>query len=123
MPDGVDRSGLRLAELVAALSLASDLGLGQPMEHLVRSCRLGLRLAESVGLSEEERAVVYYVALLGWVGCHAQSHEQAAWFGDEIALKADRYEVDMVGRARASFVLRHVGAGGSPLHRARMLPR
>ena len=122
MPDGVDRSGLRLAELVAALSLASDLGLGQPMEHLVRSCRLGLRLAESVGLSEEERAVVYYVALLGWVGCHAQSHEQAAWFGDEIALKADRYEVDMVGRARASFVLRHVGAGGSPLHRARMLP-
>ena len=28
----------------------------------------------------------------------------------------------MVGRARASFVLRHVGAGGSPLHRARMLP-
>ena len=114
MPDGVDRSGFRLAELVAALSLASDLGLGQPMEHLVRSCRLGLRLAESVGLSEEERAVVYYVALLGWVGCHAQSHEQAAWFGDEIALKADRYEVDMVGRARASFVLRHVGAGGSP---------
>ena len=40
---------------------------------------------------------------------------------DEIALKADRYEVDMVGRARARFVLRHVGAGGSPLHRARML--
>jgi HD-GYP domain-containing protein (c-di-GMP phosphodiesterase class II) len=120
--DGNDRSGLRLAELVAALSLASDLGLGQPMEHLVRSCRLGLRLAESVGLSEEERAVVYYVALLGWVGCHAESHEQAAWFGDEIEMKADRYEVDMVGLARASFVLRHVGAGRSPVRRAGMLP-
>jgi HD-GYP domain-containing protein (c-di-GMP phosphodiesterase class II) len=113
---------MRLAELVAAVSLASDLGLGQPMEHLLRSCRLGLRLAESVRLSEEERAVVYYVALLGWVGCHAESHEQAAWFGDEIAMKADRYEVDMVGRAGASFVLRHVGSGGSPLRRARMLP-
>jgi len=111
-----------LAELVAAVSLASDLGLGQPMGHLVRSCRLGLRLADSVGLSEEERAVVYYVALLGWVGCHAESHEQAAWFGDDIALKADRYEVDMAGRAGMSFVLRHVGAGGSPLRRARMLP-
>ena len=122
MGDGVDGSGLRLAELVAAVSLASDLGLGQPMEHLLRSCRLGLRLAESVGLSEDERAVVYYVALLGWVGCHAESHEQAAWFGDDIALKADRYEVDMVGRAGVSFVLRHVGAGSSPLRRARMLP-
>ncbi len=122
MSDRVDCSGLRLAELVAAVSLASDLGLGQPMEHLLRSCRLGLRLAENVRLSEEERAVVYYVALLGWVGCHAESHEQAAWFGDEIAMKADRYEVDMVGRAGASFVLRHVGSGGSRLRRARMLP-
>jgi hypothetical protein len=27
-------SGLRLAELVAAFSLATDLGLGQPMEHV-----------------------------------------------------------------------------------------
>jgi hypothetical protein len=88
----------------------------------VRSCRLGLRVAGSVGLSEQERAVVYYVALLGWVGCHAESHEQAAWFGDEIAMKADRYEVDMVGRAGMSFVLRHVGGGGSPIRRARMLP-
>lgn len=122
MGNGIDSSGLRLAELVAAVSLASDLGLGQPMEHLLRSCRLGLRLAGSVGLSEDERAIVYYVALLGWVGCHAESHEQAAWFGDEIAMKADRYEVDMAGRAGASFVLRHVGAGGSPLRRARMLP-
>ena len=122
MGSGVDRSGLRLAELVAAVSLASDLGLGQPMGHLLRSCQLGLRLAESAGLSEDERAVVYYVALLGWVGCHAESHEQAAWFGDEIAMKADRYEVDMAGRAGASFVLRHVGAGGSPWRRARMLP-
>ena len=111
-----------MAELVAAVSLASDLGLGQPMGHLVRSCRLGLRLAGSVGLSEQERAVVYYVALLGWVGCHAESHEQAAWFGDEIAMKADRYEVDMVGRAGISFVLRHVGGGSSPVRRARMLP-
>ena len=37
-------------------------------------------------------------------------------------MKADRYEVDMVGRAGVSFVLRHVGAGGSPVRRVRMLP-
>jgi hypothetical protein len=28
--------GVRLAELVAALSLATDLGLGQPQEHIIR---------------------------------------------------------------------------------------
>lgn len=41
---------LRLAELIAAMSLATDLGLGQPMEHVVRSCLVGLRLAELHGL-------------------------------------------------------------------------
>src|ERR1700733_9000673 len=90
-----EREELRLAELVAALSLAVDLGLGQPMEHLLRSCLIALRLADQIGLDEQERAVVYYVALLGWVGCHADGHEQAIWFGDDIVLKADRFPVDM----------------------------
>jgi len=118
----VDEGGeLRLAELVAALSLAVDLGLGQPMEHLLRSCRIALRLADEVGLDEQERAVVYYVALLGWVGCHADGHEQARWFGDDIALKADRFPVDMIGAARAGFVLRHLGGDGGLVHRTRLL--
>ena len=115
------REELRLAELVAALSLAVDLGLGQPMEHLLRSCLIALRLADQIGLDEQERAVVYYVALLGWVGCHADAHEQAIWFGDDIVLKADRFPVDMIGAARTSFLLRHVGNKGSLANRARLL--
>jgi hypothetical protein len=55
---------VRLAELVAALSLGIDLGFGQPMEHVLRQCMIALRLAECVGLKEEERSVVYYTALL-----------------------------------------------------------
>ncbi|MHB8689767.1 MAG: HD domain-containing phosphohydrolase [Solirubrobacteraceae bacterium] len=116
-----ERGNVRLAELVAALSLAVDLGLGQPMEHLLRSCLIAVRLAEGVGLGSGERAVVYYVALLEWVGCHADAHEQAAWFGDDIALKADRFLVDMTPIAKARFALGHVGAGGTPRHRARLL--
>src|ERR671926_1470187 len=112
---------VRLAELVASLSLATDLGLGQPMEHIVRSCVLGLRIAEDVGLDESDRAVVYYVALLAWLGCHADSHEQAAWFGDDIAVRRDKHESDLAGPAVAAFVLRHVGAGEGPLRRARLL--
>jgi hypothetical protein len=41
-------SDVRLAELVASMSLATDLGLGQPMEHVLRSCVLGLRIAEDI---------------------------------------------------------------------------
>lgn len=112
------RENVRLAEIVASMSLATDLGLGQPMEHVMRSCIVGLRLADLLELEDSERAVVYYVALLAWVGCHADSHEQAAWFGDDIALRADRHEADLVGLPAAKFVIGHVGRGRPPLRRA-----
>jgi HD-GYP domain-containing protein (c-di-GMP phosphodiesterase class II) len=109
-------SDVRLAELIASISLATDLGLGQPMEHVLRSCILGLRIAEDLELEESERAVVYYVALLAWLGCHADAHEQFAWFGDDIALRADRHFADGVGRR---FLIGHVGRGEAPVRRVR----
>lgn len=33
MAPGADQGGVRISELVATLSYAADLGLGQPMEH------------------------------------------------------------------------------------------
>lgn len=112
-------SGACLAELIAALSLGTDLGLGQPMEHVLRQCVLALGLGERLGLAESERLVVYYVALLAWVGCHADSYEQARWFGDDIAARADVYTSDLVGVNQARFVMRNVGAGGTRARRAR----
>ena len=94
-----DRTHARLAELVAALSLGIDLGFGQPMEHVLRQCLIALRLAERLGLDEEERAVVYYTALLINVGCHSDAHEQAKWFGDDIAMKAVKYDHELRERA------------------------
>src|SRR6266568_6266100 len=85
--DNSEYSRVRLAEVVAALSLGIDLGFGQPMEHVLRQCLIALRLAERAGLAEQERTVVYYTALLVNVGCHSDAHEQAKWFGDDIALK------------------------------------
>jgi HD-GYP domain-containing protein (c-di-GMP phosphodiesterase class II) len=108
-------SEVRLAELVGSMSLATDLGLGQPMEHVLRSCVLGLRIAEDLQLGESERAVVYYVALLAWLGCHADAHEQSAWFGDDIELRADKHLADSVD---TRFILSHVGRGEPPPRRA-----
>jgi HD-GYP domain-containing protein (c-di-GMP phosphodiesterase class II) len=115
-----DRVRVRLAELVAALSLGVDLGFGQPMEHVLRQCLIALRLAERVGLDEEERAVVYYTALLVNVGCHTDAHEQAKWFGDDIALKSGKYDHEFPSLRAAAATVRMLGSGNPPLHRFRL---
>ena len=109
---------VRLAEIVAMLSLATDLGYGQPMEHVQRSCMLALKLGERLGLDDVERAVVYYVGLLACVGCYADAHEQARWFGDDIALKGDMYDVDFAGMPMMAFMMRHVAHEDPPAKRA-----
>jgi len=112
------RSGVRLAELLAVLSLASDLGMGQPMEHVLRQCLISLRLAQRLGLDEADREVVYYAALIAWVGCHVDAYEQAKWFGDDMALKADIRRTDFhTAAAGPIFMLRHLGAGRPLLER------
>ncbi len=119
MADG-DGRGLRLAELVAAFSLGTDLGMGQPMEHVLRSWRIAAALGAHIGLDDAERVALYYVALLAWVGCVADAYEVATWFGDDIAFRADSYEVDLAGLPMLGFMLRHVGAGSPALHRLRL---
>src|SRR3954447_6727429 len=94
---------VRLAELIAMLSLGTDLGMGQPMEHVMRQSLIALRLAERLGLDATTRSIVYYVGLLGWVGCHVDAYEQAKWFGDDLALKAESRRVDMAGIAMRMF--------------------
>ncbi|MFC1405564.1 MULTISPECIES: HD domain-containing phosphohydrolase [Streptacidiphilus] len=109
-------SRVRLAELLAVLSLGADLGMGQPMEHVLRQCLVALRLAGELGLDEEDREVVYYGSLVSWVGCHVDAYEQAKWFGDDTVLKADFRRTDFSGPvAEARFMLRHLGGGGPTL--------
>jgi HD-GYP domain-containing protein (c-di-GMP phosphodiesterase class II) len=115
-----DRAHVRLAELVSALSLGIDLGFGQPMEHVLRQCLIALRLAEGMGLDERQRAVVYYTALLVNVGCHTDAHEQAKWFGDDIAVKAIKYDHEPRGLRMAAAGMRFLGSGHAPLHRFRL---
>lgn len=113
-------SGVRLADLVAAFSLATDLGLGQPMDHVLRSWRIAAALGGHVGVEDDGRGALYYVVALAWVGCVADTPEVAALFGDDIAFRADSYDVDFSGLPMLGFMLRHVGAGSPALRRIRL---
>src|SRR6476469_5421463 len=111
---------VRLAELLAALSLGIDLGFSQPMEHVLRQCLIALRLADLVDLDDADREAVYYAALLVNVGCHTDAHEQARWFGDDIAMKATKYEHEPFSAGDMAAMLRLLGSGSTPLHRVRV---
>jgi HD-GYP domain-containing protein (c-di-GMP phosphodiesterase class II) len=115
--------GVRLAELVAALSLATDLGLGQPQQHIIRQTLIALRIAELEGLSDDERAAIFYVSLLAWVGCVADAHEMGKWFGDDLTVRADSYLVDMTGLPMMRFMIGHVASGSSAIRRFTMIGR
>ena len=109
-------SGVTLAELLAAFSLATDLGLGQPMEHLLRSWQIASRLGRHVGLPADQQPTLFHVAMLSWVGCVADGPEVTASFGDDIAFRADSYEADLGGLPGMAFFLGHAGRG-QPLPR------
>jgi HD-GYP domain-containing protein (c-di-GMP phosphodiesterase class II)/DNA-binding CsgD family transcriptional regulator len=113
MPDHESQSPpLRRAELVAALSLATDLGTGQPLNHALRACVLATHLGGELGLDEAELHTVYYVALLRSAGCVADAHVVASRFGDEITANAAISLIDPADvRAMLGLILRQAGAG------------
>jgi len=81
-------ASVRLAELVGALSLATDLGSGQPLERGIRACLVATALADRMRLSASERVDVFYLPLLAMLGCTAESRAAADVFGDELAFGA-----------------------------------
>jgi hypothetical protein len=100
---------VRLSELVAVLSFASDFGLGQPMEHVLRSCLISLRLAERLGLDPRERCETYWVTLLATV-CTGESFELAQMFGSEVAFRSGIYHV---GPSQLAQMAHSLGLAGS----------
>src|SRR3954468_2254804 len=119
MPDAP--ATVRLAEVLAALSLATDAGNGFPLEKSLRTAVIAVRLGERAGLPAATLADTYYVALLRSIGCTAFSHETAALLGgDDIAFHGV-YDRLHPGRPAAFVreVVTGMGAWAPPVMRAR----
>jgi HD-GYP domain-containing protein (c-di-GMP phosphodiesterase class II) len=111
VPERADQP-VRAAELVGAISLATDLGTGQPLEHALRTAVLAVRLGELAGASPAELSDTYYVALLHGSGCTSNSHEAAQIFGDDIAHRAAFFLIDPADPTQVlGFYREHLGVG------------
>lgn len=93
---------VRRADFLMALAYATDLATGHSRDFALRSCVLGVRIAEVAGLNAEMRRGVWHQALLRYIGCNADTHLLSAAFGDEIAPRRELSSTDMGQQARAS---------------------
>ncbi len=91
--------GVRLAELLATVSLASDLAHDVPPESALRDALFSVRLARLAGWSRDELSDAYYLALLYHVGCTgAVSIQSRMGAGDDVSVRRWLSEVDFANR-------------------------
>src|ERR1700759_2952982 len=106
---------VRAAEVVGAMSIATDLGTGQPLEHALRTAILAVRLGELAGLSPPELVDAYYISLLHSIGCTPDAPEQTELFGDAIEPRAKFALVDGGNPEEVgAFLMDVVGQGRPP---------
>jgi HD-GYP domain-containing protein (c-di-GMP phosphodiesterase class II) len=118
---------VRSADLVAALCLATDLGMGFPFEHGLHTTLIAMRLGDRLGVDRATALQTYYACLLSHAGCTTDAHVTAAIFRDSLTA---RFNPVMYGSGRERFfgLLRSLPEPGRAapvraLHVARKLPR
>jgi HD-GYP domain-containing protein (c-di-GMP phosphodiesterase class II) len=115
---------LRLAEATGVLSLVTDLSMGMPLEHGLRTAIMAVRIAATMGLSEDEQATVYYTGVLHFAGCTAESEVDARFFGDELAARPQMLGAQFGSRLELmSMAARTAHQGAPPFTRAAMMAR
>lgn len=100
--------------MLAALSLAGDLGEGHPLEHTLRATYLACRIAARLGADDGARRDVLYTGMLQLVGCLANAHDITRLLAtDDIAFnKAVAHaHADHDQREELSVIIARVGAG------------
>ncbi len=84
-----DQGAVSLSEVISAMTFALDITEGAVPGHGLRSCLLGMRIAEAMGLPEEMRVNLYYALQLKDIGCSSNATRMTQIIGgDDRAMKA-----------------------------------
>jgi HD-GYP domain-containing protein (c-di-GMP phosphodiesterase class II) len=115
--------GVALSEVLGALSYALDLTEGEPPGHAVRTTAIGMRLAEQIGLPEEQRSGLFYALLLKDAGCSSNAARLSSLFAaDDHEAKRAMKAVDWSKPgALATYTWRSVEPGRGPVAKARRM--
>lgn len=103
-------AGLKLSELMGALSHALDITEGQPEGHCIRCCWIGMHLGREIGLDERQLWELYYTLLLKDLGCSSNAARICElYLTDDLQFKRDFKQVGDSLPQVVRFVLQHTG--------------
>ena len=103
-------TGLKLSELISALSHALDITEGQPEGHCVRCCWIGMHVGRRLGISEGDLWNLYYTLLLKDLGCSSNAARICElYLTDDLSFKRDFKTVGDSLPKVLQFVLSHTG--------------
>jgi putative nucleotidyltransferase with HDIG domain len=110
---------MRFSEVLGGLSFALDLTEGQRPGHAVRSCLIGMRLGELVGLTDDQRASLFHALIMKDLGCSSNAARFAALFAaDDHRLKTNLKNIDWSNALESfRFVAGNVAPGAFWLRR------
>ena len=85
---------VRVVEVLAAISLTTDIAGGMPFEKGLRTTLVASEFGRRLALGPHEQTVVYQTALLRSIGCTSYSSENADYFDDDIAFQTALKDLD-----------------------------
>jgi HD-GYP domain-containing protein (c-di-GMP phosphodiesterase class II) len=109
---------VRGAELVGALCLATDLGMGFPFEHGLHSTLIAMRLADRLGVDGDAARDTYFACLLSHAGCTTDAHVTPEVFGGSLTENAQAYLYGSRREVVTALLRALPDPGGSGLRRA-----
>ncbi len=114
---------LRVTELLASLSLATDLGTGQPLGHGLRTSLIAVAAARELGCRPEQVRHVQQVALIRFLGCTSDSDDTARMAGGDDLAFMTAFAPAHSGSKREALgaITRSVGVGQPLARRARLI--
>ena len=107
--------------MLSALSYVLDMVEGQPQVHVLRSCFIGMKIAERLNVDEGRRSALFYALLLKDAGCSSNASNVTALFGsDDFRAKRKLKTVDWSRLPNAVlYVARTVSPEGAVWSKAR----
>jgi putative nucleotidyltransferase with HDIG domain len=102
---------VRTSDVLAALTYALDLTEGQPAGHVLRSCLIGMRLGEHLGIGGEDRAALFWALLLKDAGCSSNAARiHSLLEADDQRVKRELKTVDWTRLSQRARYALHVAA-------------